>query len=52
MQVEAGRNDAALVTQYHTACSSWRSVLQRVVAVVKHLSTGNEAFQGEEGRMN
>jgi hypothetical protein len=48
MQVDAGRIDAALIKHYHTECGYWRSILQRVVAVVKHLSMRGQAFRGHD----
>jgi len=48
MQVDAGRIDAAVMKQYHTECSYWRSILQHVVAVVKHLSMRGQAFRGHD----
>lgn len=48
MQTEAGRIDEALVKQYKTETGYWKSVLQRVVAVIKHLSTRGQAFLGQD----
>ena len=48
LQTERARIDESLLKQYNAERMYWRSVLQRVVAVIKRLSERGLAFRGDD----
>ena len=48
LQTERARIDESLLKQYNAERMYWRSVLQRVVAVIKFLSERGLAFRGDD----